>query len=261
MEDTKNRTIADTFNAKLKTPWVWVIILVTLGLTALFYISQKPEAVVYSRYIKSLSDYQLMELDLMRSMNQVRCGYNADSVRVLAQTMSLRELAVSYSRDMDEFASHGIATPPRPAIAKFEREVFSKVAGIRRYLSVRRAWLNKFESVYAEVSDLPGVSAYLLLSVLDSARFGFPVQQPRGIAPDSLSAKIDTLLAENAELAMAWSRFDNHVAIMSSEEMIQFFQKENMNEMALKAKIPLVFYFLTIVLLLSTFFFIFKSKS
>ena len=84
MEETKNRTIADTFNAKLKTPWVWLIILITLGLTALFYFSQKPSVIVYSRYIKSLSDYQLMELDLMRSMNQVRCGYNADSVRVLA---------------------------------------------------------------------------------------------------------------------------------------------------------------------------------
>ena len=42
MDENKNRTIADTFNAKLKTPWVWLIILLTLGLTALFYISQKP---------------------------------------------------------------------------------------------------------------------------------------------------------------------------------------------------------------------------
>ena len=49
MEDTKNRTIADTFNAKLKTPWVWLIILITLGLTALFYFSQKPGVIVYSR--------------------------------------------------------------------------------------------------------------------------------------------------------------------------------------------------------------------
>ena len=57
MDENKNRTIADTFNAKLKTPWVWLIILLTLGLTALFYISQKPDIIVYSRYIKSLSDY------------------------------------------------------------------------------------------------------------------------------------------------------------------------------------------------------------
>ena len=179
MEETKNRTIADTFNAKLKTPWVWLIILITLGLTALFYFSQKPSVIVYSRYIKSLSDYQLMELDLMRSMNQVRCGYNADSVRVLAQTMSLRELAVSFSSEMDELSAHGMQTPPQFAISRFEREVLSKVAGIRRYLSVRRAWLNDFDALYAEVAMLPGTTAYPLLAVLDSARFGFPAVLPQ----------------------------------------------------------------------------------
>jgi hypothetical protein len=261
VEETKNRTIADTFNAKLKTPWVWLIILITLGLTALFYVSQKPGVIVYSRYIKSLSDYQLIELDLMHSMNQVRCGYSADSLKVLAQTMSLRELAVSFSREMDDLSTHGIATPPRQSVSKFEREVLSKVAGIRRYLSVRRAWLNELDAVYAEVAALSGVQAYPLLMALDSARFGFPAQLPRELVPDSLSGRLDSILAENAELAMAWERFDNHAAILASEEMIQFFQQENLNEIALKAKIPLVFYFLTIVLLLSTFFFIFRSKT
>ena len=261
MEETKNRTIADTFNAKLKTPWVWLIILITLGLTALFYFSQKPSVIVYSRYIKSLSDYQLMELDLMRSMNQVRCGYNADSVRVLAQTMSLRELAVSFSSEMDELSAHGMKTPPPFAISRFEREVLSKIAGIRRYLSVRRAWLNDFDALYAEVAMLPGTTAYPLLAVLDSARFGFPAVLPPEIAPDSLSGRIGKLLSENAELAVAWNRFDNHETLLRSEELIQSFQQETLNEIALKDKIPLVFYFLTIVLLLSTFFFIFRSKT
>ena len=261
MEENKNRTIADTFNAKLKTPWVWLIILITLGLTGLFYASQKPDIVVYSRYIKSLSDYQLMEMDLLRSMNQVRCGYNADSVRVLAQTMSLRELTVSFSREMDELSAHGMQTPPQFAISRFEREVFSKISGIRRYLSVRRAWLNEFDAIYAEVSMLPGETSYPLLAVLDSARFGFPASLPPGLAPDSLGVRLDKLLAENADLAVAWRRFDNHETLLRSEELIQHFQQETLNEIALKDKIPLVFYFLTIVLLLSTFFFIFKSKS
>ena len=261
MEENKNKSIADTFNAKLKTPWVWLIILLTLGLTGLFYFSQRPGVVVYSKYIKSLSDYRLIELELMRSMSQVRCGYNADSVRVLAQTMSLRELAVSFSRDMDDLSAHGMNTPPAYAVSRFEREVLSKVAGIRRYQSVRRAWLNEFDMVYADVVMRPGEIAYPLVAVLDSARFGFPATLPPGLAPDSLAGRLDKLLAENVELAGAWARFDNHGTLLASEELIQHFQRETLNEMALKEKIPLVFYFLTLILLLSTFFFIFRSKT
>ena len=251
MEETKNRSIADTFNAKLKTPWVWLIILLTLGLTALFYVSQKPDLVVYSRHIKSLSDYQLMEMDLMRYMANYRAGYAKDSMKVISQTMSLREVAVSFSKDMDGL--RGI---------QFERRVMSKIAAIRRYLSVRRAWLDEWDLVYAEAAFLPGNIAYPLQMVLDSARFGFPVEIPRGLeVPDTLAQRITHLLSENVEHSLAWNRFDDHETILSGEELIQFFQQESLNEIALKAKIPLVFYFLTLVLLLSTFFFIFRSKT
>ena len=98
MEELKNRSFADTFNAKLRTPWVWLVILVTLGLTALFYASQKPQITIYSECIKVLSDYQRMDANVMRSMDHVRSGYGADSVTVLSQTMMLRELAVAFSR-------------------------------------------------------------------------------------------------------------------------------------------------------------------
>ena len=260
MEETKNRSIADTFNAKLKTPWVWLIILLTLGLTALFYVSQKPDLVVYSRHIKSLSDYQLMEMDLMRYMANYRAGYAKDSMKVVSQTMSLREVAVSFSKEMDGL--HGIKAPPAYTVNQFERRVMSKIAAIRRYLSVRRAWLDEWDLVYAEAAFLPGNIAYPLQMVLDSARFGFPVEIPRGLeVPDTLAQRITHLLSENVEHSLAWNRFDDHETILSGEELIQFFQQESLNEIALKAKIPLVFYFLTLVLLLSTFFFIFRSKT
>ena len=262
MEENKNRTIADTFNAKLKTPWVWIIILITLGLTALFYFSQKPNLIVYSRYIKSLSDYQLMDMELMRSMNAVRCGYTNDSMKVLSQSMSLRELAVSFSREMDTFSSQGVAAPPPYSVHEFERRVLSKVAGVRRYLPVRRAWFDSFDKIYAEAVFLPGNVSYPLLAVLDSARYGFPVTLPQGLdIPDSLALRIKGLLDENVELALAWNRLDNHETVLAGEDLIQFFQQESLNEITLKAKIPLVFYFLTLVLLLSTFFFIFRSKN
>ena len=262
MEENKNRTIADTFNAKLKTPWVWLIILITLGLTALFYFSQKPSVIVYSRYIKSLSDYQLMDMELMRSMNAVRSGYTNDSVKVLSQSMSLRELAVSFAREMDELSSHGIELPPTNLVNQFERRVLSKVAGVRRYLSVRRAWFETYDKVYADVVFLPDNVSYPLLATLDSARFGFPVALPQGLdIPDSLALRVKSLLDENVEHAIAWNRLDNHETVLAGEDLIQYFQQESLNEIALKAKIPLVFYFLTLVLLLSTFFFIFRSKT
>ena len=262
MEENKNKSIADTFNAKLKTPWVWLIILLTLGLTGLFYVSQKPDIVVYSRYIKSLSDYQLMEMDLMRYMTSYRSGYAKDTMKVLSQTMSLRELAVSFSKEMDGLSSHGIGTPPAYSVNKFERRVLSKIAGIRRYLSVRRAWFETYDRVYAEVSFLPGNISYPLLTVLDSARFGFPVEYPQGLdVPDSLAQQVVQLLSENAEHAIAWNRFADHETVLAGEELIQYFQQESLNEIAFKAKIPLVFYFLSLILLLSTFFFIFRSKT
>lgn len=262
MQENRNRTIAETFNARLKTPWVWLIILLTLGLTALFYFSQRPGVVMYSRYIKSLSDYQLMDMDLMRSMDRVRCGFAADSVKILSQGMSLRELAVSFSKDMDELASHGVATPPGYAVSGFERRVLSKVAGIHRYMSVRRAWFDSLEVLYREVASYPGEMSYPVLSALDSARNGFPVRVPADVEfPDTLAVRLLGLMNENTELALAWSQFDNHTSILASEELIQFFQSESLKEIALKSKIPLVFYFLSLVLLLSTFFFIFKSKS
>ena len=260
MDENKNRTIAATFNAKLKTPWVWLIILLTLGLTALFYVSQKPDLVVYSRYIKSLSDYQLMEMDLMRYMANYRAGYAKDSMKVISQTMSLREVAVSFSKDMDGL--RGIKAPPAYSVNQFERRVMSKIAAIRRYLSVRRAWFETYDKVYADVVFLPDNVSYPLLATLDSARFGFPVALPQGLdIPDSLALRVKSLLDENVEHAIAWNRLDNHETVLAGEDLIQYFQQESLNEIALKAKIPLVFYFLTLVLLLSTFFFIFRSKT
>ena len=98
--------------------------------------------------------------------------------------------------------------------------------------------------------------------VLDSARFGIPVEFPQGLdVPDSLAQQVVQLLNENAEHAIAWNRFADHETILSGEELIQFFQQESLNEIAFKAKIPLVFYFLSLILLLSTFFFIFRSKT
>ena len=255
------KSIADTFNAMLKTPWIWLVIVLTIGLTVLFYFSQKPQIVIYSRYVKSLTEYQLLESRLMRSMEHVRSGYGVDSVLIQSQTMTLREMMVSFSREMDELNILGTQTPPPSVTNRFERDVLGKVAGMRRYVTARMDWMDRWNTVKAEILALQTDAALAVVPVLDSARAGFPVSRsPDIILPDTLLFELDALLSENNDLAMAWSRFDNDITLMYCMELVQFFQMRTLDEMSLKSKIPMIFYFLSIVLLLSTFFFLFRSK-
>ena len=261
MAENKNKSIAETFNVKLGRPWVWLVIVLTVGLTVLFYFSQKPQVVVYSQYIKTLSEYQLQESSLMRAMDRIRTGYGADSILIQSQSMTLRELAVSFSREMDELSALGVSAPAPLVTARFERTVLSKVSGMRRYATVRMAWHERWNSVVDEVSRLPQDLSMPLLRVLDSARTGYAVSRHADLAlPNSIAQSLDSLLSENYELALAWGKFDNENALMSTVELVQFFQMERMNEISLKSRIPMVFYFLSLVLLLSTFFFLFRSR-
>ena len=266
MLELKNKSIADTFNARIRSPWAWVVLAVAVGLTVLFYFSQKPQIFMYSRYIKTLSDYQLQEAYTMRSMERVRIGFGIDTVFVQAQTMTLREIAVSFSKEMDEIRGLGVKAPSHESVERFEREILAKVSGMRRYATSRATWLTKLQSVEQQVTALNASAEIPLQSILDSAHAGYLV----GLAglgdsviatiPDTLQHSIAALLQENEELTLAWSRFNNEMAVMYSEDLIQFFQSNIMDEMSLKSKIPMAFYFLTLVLMLSTFFFIFRSK-
>ena len=266
MLELKNKSIADTFNARIRSPWAWVVLAVAIGLTILFYFSQKPQIIMYSRYIKTLSDYQLQESYAMRGMERIRIGFGIDTVFVQAQTMTLREIAVSFSREMDEIRGLGIKAPTHTAIERFEREVLAKVSGMRRYAASRNAWLEKLHDIEYQVSSLPVNIQVPLRSVLDSAHAGYLVGMAGlgdsviSAIPDSTKNPIFSLLQENEELTFAWNRFNSEMATMYSEDLIQFFQSQNVEEMALKSKIPMAFYFLTLVLMLSTFFFIFRAK-
>lgn len=221
---------------------------------------------MYSRYIKTLSDYQLQESYAMRGMERVRIGFGIDTVFVQAQTMNLREIAVSFSHEMDEIRGIGVKAPPHSAVERFEREVLAKVSSMRRYAVSRAHWLEHLQQIDNQTSQLPASIQIPLRDILDSARAGYMVgiaghgDSLYNVLPDSTRNAIATLLQENEELTLAWSRFNNEMAVMYSEDLIQFFQQQNVDEMALKSKIPMAFYFLTLVLMLSTFFFIFRSK-
>ena len=194
MNEQVKKSIAQTLQQRIQTPWVWLVFVLTICLTALFYVSQKPQVAVYSQYVKSLSDYQYAEVSLMRSMERVRGGFEVDSLFVISQMMTLREVAVSFEKGVQKLEQAGFSSPPKAAVSQFETNVVAKVACLRRYLSERLAW------------------------------------------------------------------FDNDKTLSVSDELLHFFQMENLKEIALSENVPLVFYFLSLVLLLATFFFIFKSK-
>ncbi len=264
--ELKNKSLADTFNSRIKTPWVWLVLAVTVGLTILFYFSQKPQIIMYSRYMKNLSEYQLQESYAMRAMDRIRTGFGGDTVVVQAQTMTMREMAVSFSREMEEIRNLGVQAPSNEATARFEKEVLSKVAVMRRYASSRTAWFAGFDKLSQEILNTSPSVQYKLRHLLDSARAGHLVYLNSGndseiaALPDSLKMEFSALFRSNEELTMAWSRLSSDMAIMYSEDLIQFFRAVNLNEISLKSKIPMAFYFLSLVLLLSTFFFIFRSR-
>lgn len=265
MVEQKNKSIADTFNSRIRTPWVWLVLAITVGLTVLFYFSQKPELVIYERHTKALSEYRLQETFVLRSMDRIRTGMGGDTVQVHAMTMTLREMAVSFAKDVDEVRNMGVKMPSYEMVNRFEKEVLGKVAGMRRYAAARTSWMENYWRVYGSISDLPVDLHDRLHMTLDSARAGFMVgvsltETDLASMPDSVRYPLISLMSSNEELTVAWSRFNNDLAMMYSEDLIQFFRSANMNEMSLKAKIPMAFYFLSLVLMLSTFFFIFRSK-
>ena len=261
MDELKKKTVAETLKSRLQAPWVWLILVLTLGLTALFYVSQKPEMVLYNQYIKNISEYQLLETRLMRSMERVRVGLMTDSAAIQSQIMVLREIAVAFSHDMEGLQEIKIKTPPPSSVARFEREVSRKLSGISWYFINRNAWFQSRDSLLARLDGLSAGTVAGLYSLLDSASVGMPVVRPAQLdVPESLVADLDRLLASNADQVVAWSRLNSDVTMACSEELAQFFQMENLDEISFKSKIPMVFYFLSIVLLLTTFFFIFRSK-
>lgn len=267
MIEIKNKQLARTFNTRVRTPWVWLVLAVTVGLTVLFYFSQKPQIIIYSRYMKSLTDYQLQESYTMRNMERVRIGFGGDSLVVQTLTMNLREMAMSFSKEMAEIRGLGLNAPSIETEQRFTREVLSKAAGMRRYTTGRMAWFQNFENAVGQVNGLDVQLRQKVMAVMDSMRAGYMVglgslnATEVAAVPDSLRGSLNLLMRENEELALAWSRFDNAMAIVYCEDMMQFFRSQNLDEISLKSKIPMAFYFLSLVLLLSTFFFIFRSKN
>lgn len=260
MNESKKKTIAETLHLKIQTPWVWLVLVLTVCLTALFYVSQKPQVAVYSQYVKSLCDYQNVEVNLMRSMERVRSGFEVDTSVVISQMMALREVALSFEEGVKKLERADFSAPPSVSVSQFETNVLAKVSCLRRYLSERKAWFVELENFYRSL-ELNSVELDLpLMRKLDSAKVGYAVMPDSVDLPMPFERSVVLLLQKNMELNSAWDQFDNDKTLSTSDELLHFFQMENLKEISLSAKVPLAFYFLSLVLLLATFFFIFKSK-
>ena len=261
MNEQTKKIIAETLRMKIQTPWIWLVVVLTICLTALFYVSQKPQVAVYSQYVKSLCDYQFADASLMRSMEHVRSGYGVDSAVVISQMMTLREVALSFEGGVQKLEQTGFSAPSKASVDNFKSSVLAKVSCLQRYLSERSAWLDDLERVYRLMELNPAGVDLALMRKLDSAKAGYAVLPDSQLdLPESFNKRVELLFQKNLELYNAWSQFDNDKTLSASDELLHFFQMENVKEISLSAKIPLAFYFLSLVLLLATFFFIFKSK-
>ena len=260
MNEQTKKTIAETLHMKIQTPWIWLVVVLTICLTALFYVSQKPQVAVYSQYVKSLCDYQFADASLMRSMERVRSGNGVDSAIVLSQMMALREVALSFDAGILKLEQAGFSAPPAASVSLFKSSVLAKVSCLQRYLSERMAWHAELERVYRLMEMNPSDVGLPLMRKLDSARAGYAVVPDGLVLPESFDKRVESLFQKNVDLYEAWNQFDNDKTLSVSDELLHFFQMENLKEISLSEKVPLAFYFLSLVLLLATFFFIFKSK-
>ncbi len=260
MNGQTKKSIAETLHMKIQTPWIWLVVVLTICLTALFYVSQKPQVAVYSQYVKSLCDYQFADASLMRSMERVRSGNGVDSAIVLSQMMALREVALSFDAGIQKLEHAGFSAPPAASVSLFKSSVLAKVSCLQRYLSERMAWHAELGKVYRLMEMNPSDVGLPLMRKLDSARAGYAVVPDELVLPESINKRVESLFQKNVDLYEAWNQFDNDKTLSVSDELLHFFQMENLKEISLSEKVPLAFYFLSLVLLLATFFFIFKSK-
>ena len=196
----------------------------------------------------------------MRSLERVRTGSDVDTSVVISQMMALREVALSFDEGIKKLEHAGFSSPPAVLVSQFKANVLAKVSCQRRYLSERHAWFEELENVYRAMELVSVDADMMLVRKLDSAKVGYAVIPGLVEMPMPVERSVELLLQKNLELHSAWNQFDNDKALSSSDELLHFFQMENLKEISLSAKVPLAFYFLSLVLLLATFFFLFRSK-
>lgn len=244
----------------IRKPLVALVLLLALGLTSLFYYSQKRDFEVHARFMESLHEYKFLDAKLMSSLGRALYDVSEDSAAIVAQAMVLREIAVSLYTSADKFRSQDDWMPEENRFNSFEREVINKVSMLNRFLRERRAWLRDYYVATSAVSELPGDAARPIFAMLDSARLGNVVAADSSAVPDSLKVMILPLLERNAELASLFDHVVHSRAVLWAEELILDFKAANTDSQNRNFTISFVFYFLSLVLLLLTLFLYVRGK-
>jgi hypothetical protein len=262
MKIEQGSSLSEVLRSRIKTPLVWGVLFITVGLTLLFYYSQNEESIVYTRYVETLSDYKFLQMRLMRSLEQVRFRGTDDVTAFSSQLMSLRETAIAVETAAEDASARGDWMPADAEFRIFERNVQSWVAASRRYASARSEWVAQSRELSLDLLALDASRTRVLSVQLDSARLGYVVASPdvAGL-PDTLADKAAALFAGNAELSSEWSRIDNDAALVSCETLIQSFKMKNLDDLAARTRVQQVFYLLSIALLLFTVFFASRKRS
>lgn len=259
-KENRNK-IRPIFQRRIQTPWVLAVLLVTLFLTGLFYYSQNQQILVYSGYADTLSDYKYQEMRLRHSMARQRENGSQDSASIISQTMVLREMAVSLSSSAEQLASQGDWMPPISLFILFEKKVLTNVSDVKRYLNLRRRWISELNSFYQKINGkTPGVNRDLW-NDLEKMRLGetVPLRDFSGLNPE-LAEELKHIYFMNAETATLWIKIDNDETLLICDTLLQYFKLRQLEELSFKFKIQLVFYILSIFLLLATVFFAFYSR-
>lgn len=251
-QNKKESAKSSILKTSIRGPLVVMVLLLTFGLTTLFYFSQDSQNDVYARYIETLSDYKFLETRAMRPMERIRYGFEDDSAAIDAGLMVLRELAVSVSSSMEGYRKDAGWNSLLNRVDMFEREVFNKVSISRRFLKDYRAFSAKLLSLHDVAWTLPDDERKTLFYCLRTMQFGNSPDQENLDLPDSLKTKLQQLAAENLELATIWSRIDNPKAMLLAEDIIGDLKSRSVVNIEWKATFSLVFYLLSLALLLVT---------
>ncbi len=262
LPEKENRNkIRPLFRRRIQTPWVLAVLLVTLFLTGLFYYSQNQQIIVYSSYADTLTDYKYQEMRLRRSIARLREDGGKDSASIISQTMVLREMAVSLSSSAEHSANQGDWMPPISLFILFEKNVLANVRDVKRYLSLRQRWISELNLFYRKVNGkTPGMN-WDLWNDLEKMRLGetVPPRDFSGLAPE-LAEELKNIYSQNTETAALWTKIDNDETLLICDTLLQYFKLRQLEELSVKFKIQLVFYVLSIFLLLATVFFAFYSR-
>lgn len=251
----KNDEVAQKsiLKTSIRGPLVAIVLLLTLGLTTLFYFSQDSKVDIYSRYVESLSEYKFLESRLMRPLERVRYSLDEDPAAIEAGLMTLREIAVSVSASLENSRQNENWGTSVSKVDFFEREVLNKVSVSRRFLKERKAFLESLVGVEQDIEKHPDrLAREMYRTITRQLVMGVPLNPESIDVKDSVSSVLAKLSQENLDQMAMWSRIDNVKAILWAEDLIIDFKNRSATALEWKSAMSLIFYLLSLAMLLIT---------